>query len=192
MKKIVLIIPASMDVMRKKFFGNVKCGVILLIMAGLFSCEMQSSFDEQWMNKSEELFEHNKNKVSISQGIWGTLVKTEGDCMPSIGINNSCRQFPVKGEILVYEYTNFKETKQSLESSIFFVIVNKKLIATTMADKEGFFQLKLNPGQYSIFVRENQMLYANGGDGQGGIMPVTVEMLRVSKINIDMNYNAAY
>ena len=171
--------------------------LVLLIISALIcgatfiGCDKAEN-GKDWMNKSADLLEHNKNKVSITQGICGTLVKTEGNCMPIIDENSTCKQFPVKREIVVYEYTKMDETTQSSISLAFFEKVNTKLIATTISDKEGFFQLALQPGKYSIFVKENNLLFANGFDGQGGIVPVIVETSKISEINLDMNYDAAY
>jgi hypothetical protein len=132
-----------------------------------------------WTNKTKELRIHNEKKISITEGIWGTLVKTEGDCMPTIDWENTtCKQYPVKREILIYEYTKMDET--IYEFTKFFEI-HTKLVATTTCDEEGFFELALEPGKYSVFVREDEYLYANLFDGQGGIVPVTVESSKVSE-----------
>jgi hypothetical protein len=144
-----------------------------------------------WTNKTWELREHNKNKVSITEGIWGTLVKTEGNCMPPID-ENSCKQFPIMREIVVYEYTTFEEAIPSSDSFVFFEKVNTKLVATTTSDIEGFFQIKLKPGKYSVFVKENQLLWANLFDGYGGISPVIVESSKISEIELDVDYGACY
>ena len=161
------------------------CGAIFI------GCDKAEN-SEDWTNKSADLLEYNKNKVSIIQGVCGTLVKTEGNCMPVVGENSTCKQFPVKREIVVYEYTKMNETTQSSISSVFFEKVNTMMIATIISDKEGFFQLELQPGKYSIFVKENNLLFANGFDGQGGIMPVIVERSKISEIILDMNYDASY
>jgi|GEM_PF-803855 len=134
----------------------------------------------------------NQQKVTITEGIWGTLLQREGDCMPkeSLVYNwNRCRTFPVQREILVYEYTLwFEDTELSSFSPTFFETVFTKLIAKTTCDKEGFFELALEPGKYSVFIRENGMLYADGGDGQGGVCPVVVEPDNVSEVALVLNY----
>ena len=142
------------------------------------------------MNRTENLLEYNKNKVGIPQGLWGTLVKTEGNCFPDE--RPICKQFPVKREIVVYEYATWNETTQSSIGIAFFTKVSTKLIATTTSDKEGFFQLELSPGKYSVFVKEKNLLYASRFDGYGGISPVIVEASKVSEINLDMNYDATH
>ena len=139
-----------------------------------------------WTNKTKDLRIHNEKKISISEGIWGTLVKTEGNCMPIIDWGNTtCKQYPAKREILIYEYTNMNETRH--EFTKFFDIYTK-LVATTTCDEEGFFELALESGKYSVFVKEGEYLYANSFDGKGGIEPVTVELSKVSETFLNLNY----
>jgi len=123
-----------------------------------------------WINNIEALLKHNENKITISEGLWGTIILREGNCMPTGGSWNSCRYFPVQREIMVYEYTF------------------TKLGATTTCDEEGFFEFQLEPGKYSVFVKENGQLYPNVFDGTGGISPATVESSKVSKVYITINY----
>ena len=137
-----------------------------------------------WTNKTNELCIHNENKIKITEGVWGTLVRTEGNCMPVVDFN-FCKQYPVKREIVIYEYTKLSETRH--EITTFFEIYTK-LVETTICDEEGFFEMSLEPGKYSVFVKEGEYLYANGFDGQGGIAPVTVEQQKVSEKFLNLNY----
>lgn len=164
--------------------------IMILLSLGLFlfiSCE-KSETDENldWTNKTNELLLHNKDKVSITEGAWGTLVKTEGNCMPIIDYENgTCKQYPVQSEILIYKYTKTNETLS--ESSKFYEIYTE-LVATTTCDKEGFFEMILEPRKYSVFVREGEYLYANSFDGLGGVSPVVVEPSNVSEIKLNLDY----
>ena len=172
MKRLVLmIVPALI------------CGVAVFT-----SCNSKAETDEvNWTNKIEELFEHNKNKISLSEGIWGTLLQGEG-CgnMHIPGEGSSCKLFPVKREIVIYEYATFNESIQSTQlSGAHFEKIHTKLVATTICDKEGFFEVELKPGRYSVFVKDFGALRAAGGvDGYGGLSPVLVEPLKVSEMNL--------
>ena len=148
---------------------------------------------DDYVNNIEGLRKHNQKKISITEGIWGTLVQTEGNCMPGVsggifGKNKSCKQYPIQREIEVYEYTTWEETEYTYPP--FFEKVYTKLIATITCDKEGFFELELKPGKYSVFIKENELLYANSYYGQG-IMPVTVETSKISEINLNLD-DASY
>jgi len=174
--------------------------VVLLIISALIcgmatvSCDNQSAIDNygDWTNKTQALREHNQKKISVMEGIWGTLVQREGNCMPGAvdeTMPNSCRLFPVKREIWIYEYTVWNEAVSSSHSPVFFENVHTKLIAKVKSDNEGFFEVKLKPGKYSVFVKEKGLLYANFGDGQGGIAPVSVELSKVLEIDwLQINY----
>lgn len=48
------------------------------------------------------------------------------------------------------------------------------LVKQVNTDSEGFFQVVLAPGTYSVFIVVSDNIYANSGDGQGGINPLTV------------------
>jgi hypothetical protein len=134
--------------------------------------------------------EDNQNKIRITEGIWGTLLQREGDCMPGGEVRpNPCKIFPVKREVWVYEYAIFdKDVVLSDDSFVFFKKVNTQFVAKTISDKEGFFELALKPGKYSVFIKERGLLYASSGDGQGGISPVIVEPSKVSEHNLEINY----
>ena len=138
-----------------------------------------------WTNETRELHSHNKEKIGITEGIWGTLVKTEENCLPPVDANSACDQYPVIREIAIYEYTTVDKTKYSGNA---FSEISTKLIATTTCDEEGFFELALPPGRYSVFVKENGYLYANRFDGKAGIAPVTVESSVVSEFNLNLLY----
>jgi len=141
----------------------------------------------------EDILTLNQQKVTIDEGIWGTLLQREGDCQPVIEIDYfakryRCRTFPIQREILVYEYTLWKDAVTSSFSPVFFETVFSKLVAITTCDRDGFFELALEPGKYSLFIREKELLYANWGDGQGGVCPIAVEPDKVSEMNLILDY----
>ena len=162
------------------------------IFSGIYVLVYQVGKSSNWMSfnyNSEKLWEHNKNKITITEGVSGTLVKTVGNCMPLFDMDYpSCFQFPVKRKILIYEYTTLNETVRSSFSDVFYEKVHTKLIATTTCDDEGFFEVELKPGRYSLFVQEKGLLYGNLFDGDGGIAPVIVELSKVSERYLNIDY----
>jgi hypothetical protein len=66
--------------------------------------------------------------------------------------------------------------------------LNTNLIAQCVADSDGFYQIKVSPGKYSIFVWENNSYYATAADGLGGINPVVIKADSVSILNLTLNY----
>jgi hypothetical protein len=153
--------------------------LILVLFPLLFACG-KDNYD--WTNKTDDLYKHNEKKISITEGIWGTLIQREGNWMP--GADGNRKEFPAQRKVAVYEYTTVEEIKGYPTSCEVFT----KLIATTTCDKEGFYELKLKPGRYSVFLKEKGKLYANSGDGDGGINPVIVETSKVSEMNLVIDY----
>src|SRR3546814_18096715 len=50
-----------------------------------------------------------------------------------------------------------------------------KLVTKVESDKDGFFQVKLKPGKYSMFIEEDGRLYANLTGRNGEILASTVD-----------------
>ena len=69
--------------------------------------------------------------------------------------------------------------------------VNAVKVASVKADKNGKYRLRLKPGKYSVFIKEKGKLYANRFD-DGGINPIEVKKGRFSKMDIVIDYEAAY
>lgn len=128
---------------------------------------------KDWTNKIPELQVHNTGKITIKEGVTGTLSYKEGDCMPMVGgPNTSCKEYPVKGIIRLYSYTLENEVKRDSEHNI--IAINSKLVASAQTDIEGFYQLKVPPGNYSLVMEYKGKLYNFSSDGNGGLQPVTV------------------
>jgi hypothetical protein len=157
-----------------------------LIVIFTTSCDLNREQDDSaYSGNIEELIEKNIAKISINTGIAGTLLKKEGNCMPMIGATTSCKSYPVSRIIQIYEYTNQNEVEGW---GPLFDSVNSKLITQCDADQEGFFQVTIDPGKYSVFICEKDKFYANSFDGQGGIYPLTVKSDSISIIKLTLDY----
>jgi len=161
--------------------------IIGLFLLSLYGCNDDNKLtDDGWVNRTEELRKYNEIKVSVKVGIFGTLTQKEGNCMPMFDVKDGdCKEFPVKRNIRIYEYTTGEQTKRNASG---LLEVEIELIATVTCDEEGFFEAKLLPGVYSLFIEEKGDLYATVSDGLGGICPVTVESSGISEINLKLNY----
>ena len=112
---------------------------------------------------------------SICTGIYGVVTERYGNWQPIWDPNDATRgERPIVREIYVYEYTMFQEIEGSHFAYIDIDKMPHKLVAKTKSLANGFYEMELAPGIYSIFLLEEGQLYANGGDGYGGISPVTV------------------
>jgi hypothetical protein len=133
----------------------------------------------------------NAQKQTISNGVWGTVSFMQGNCMPTFDpTTTTCKHCPVKRTVKIYNYTLRSNAVPSGNSTVFFESFNTTLIAQVDTDAEGFYQVNIPAGRYTIAVVENGKLYANGGDGQGGINPFTIVSNNPQKANLVMSYKA--
>jgi hypothetical protein len=126
----------------------------------------------------------------IRQGISGKVRWYEGNLMPTVGdAPVQQRGKAVQRRLHVYELTH---RNQATEESGFFSQLSTKQVATVTTDSLGQFQLSLPVGKYSILVEEEAGLFANRFDGEGHITPVRVEADEVTRLDIKIDYRAAY
>ncbi len=122
------------------------------------------------------------------QGIKGQVFWLSGNQMPGPGKTKSPQQGIVR-EIVVYPEIKLQDTKQT---DGFFSEIQSKPIATIFSKADGSFKIKLPPGTYSVFVKENKGLFANLFDGQGIINPITVKLKKYTWITLAVDYEAVY
>ena len=131
--------------------------------------------------------ENTDDQVTISQGVWGNVWFWQGDFQP---ICPHGKVFPVEREIHIYEATPADSVEYSTPRP-FISNVKTKLIKIVKSNSTGFFEVTLDSGAYSFFVKEDSLLYANGGDNNF-LQPGYVATNSKSKIQIDINYKASY
>ena len=132
----------------------------------------------------------NLYKVSIAQGVWGNVWFWEGDFMPSTDDFSNGRITAVEREIYVHKAT--ADSMVVPQYGTFHTEINSNLIAVIHSDEDGFFQITLQPGKYSFFVKEGSKFYANSSDSEGYILSAKVEDNKVTKRQIDITYKAVY
>lgn len=127
------------------------------------------------------------------QGLAGKVRWLEGNLMPTISENPDetpqKKGEPVQRELHIYELTTMDE---ATAEGTFFQDLQTELVKTVETNEEGEFVVALPAGRYSVFVKEEQGLFANSFDGEGHINPVKVKEGEVTEIQIDINYAAAY
>jgi len=134
-----------------------------------------------------ELPSRNQSRVSISQGVWGDVWFWEGNFQPNCP---SGEVHAVSREMRIYELTSIQQVDH-LHGG-FYENITTELLATAWSDADGFFQVPLPVGRYSVFSVEDTLLYGNGGDGAGNISPIEVIDGKVTGIRFDIDYEAAY
>lgn len=135
-----------------------------------------------------------KSKDSIRQGIRGKVIWLEGNMMPTIAEDTSTIKSregkPIERTVYIYELTS-REQAEEVESG-FYTDIETELVKKVEAGEDGHFQAALEPGRYSLLVKEPKGLYANLYDGEGNINPVTVKKDSVSHVEIKVDYKAVY
>lgn len=139
----------------------------------------------------QKVYVDNASKVTISNGIWGTVAFTEGNCMPVVPPTSStCKTCPVKRTVRIYEYTTFSQAIPQ-DGRGFYDSFSTQLVKEFDTDSGGFFQTELAPGNYTIVVLENGKLYTFGLDGQGGLSPVNFTGGK-QNVNLTLIYKAVF
>lgn len=129
---------------------------------------------------------------SIEQGMWGRVEFREGNFMPGPVPPSGTVTF-VQRRIYVFEITHSDDVVQDTTlGPVFYTEIRKGLVAKTLSNSHGYFQLSLPLGSYSLFVEEQGRYYANLFDGQGYIFPVTVTDGSIKRIDILIDYKAFY
>ena len=175
-----------------KTYINIISTPALFLLSFILAFSCSNSINENEQNKLPD----NEYKVTINQGVWGNVWLWEGDFMPSTDNSSGGKITAVQRDVYIYEATNNSLLESSTNpmyfGDTFFTKINSKLIATIQSDKDGFFQIALNPGKYSFFVKIDNFFYSHGWESEGDIMPATVTISNVIKRQIDLTYNATY
>jgi len=131
----------------------------------------------------------NRDKVTISQGVWGNVWFWKGNFMPG---SVSGTITPVVREVYVYEATSFTSVEFDTAHPPLIREIHSRFIGKAISDEDGFFQMHLAPGKYSFFPKEDSLFFGSVGDSAGDIQAATVEPDEVTKRQIDINYQAFY
>lgn len=129
--------------------------LLLTLCFGSISCSTEGQPDINSCYSSQEL-PNCTAKVSIEEGIWGDIWFWKGNFMPIQPSGIICG---VKRTVYIYELTTMADVDQ-IDYSPLFSQIHTDLITTVESDAEGFFQVSLEPGTYSLFIKEGDNFYA--------------------------------
>ncbi len=126
--------------------------------------------------------------LTISQGIAGVVCYWRGDFMPSPdGATGTIR--PVQRTIEVHAATRDADVKRKADMTYIDSVATPR-IATIQSRDDGWFEVSLPPGTYSLFVHEPNGLYANRWNDEGIIFPVVVEAGAVARVQFDITHES--
>ena len=130
------------------------------------------------------------SNMSIKQGVYGNVYWVEGNMMPSPDAPKANNGRPIERQINIYKVTTFKDVEGQAP---LFTKVSTELVKTVKSNSKGFYQCELSPGKYSIFtVEEKGSYFANSFNGEGEINTVEIVAGQKVKLDISINYKAAY
>jgi hypothetical protein len=165
---------------------------LFLFIFFFISCHKDSHNSTPPSCNIQQVYVDNAKKVTITNGVWGTVSSVEGDCMPTVPAYNSCcRNCPVKRTIKIYQYTTLNDVVTSDPYKAFFDSFTTQFVTQVDADENGFFQADIPAGHYTIVVVEDGKLYANTRDGQGGLSPFTFSS-GTKNVNLTITYKATF
>ena len=124
------------------------------------------------------------------QGISGHVYLVKGNQMPSPDIKPTLPP-PLQTTVYIYELTNTSQVQQASDPA-FYTTINTRLVKEVRTNKKGHFKARLNPGQYSLFIKKDNLYYANIYDIKNNIAPVTVEKKKFTEVTIKADYDAVY
>ena len=130
------------------------------------------------------------SKLQAQQGIEGMVIKVSGNQMPSPDIPKT-PQKGFKTTLYIYELTNLSQVVKQNESA-FYSAINSKFVTKVETKEDGTFKVSLPEGKYSLFVKKEELFYANLYDGEGNIAPVEVAKGKMTRIVTKVDYDAVY
>jgi hypothetical protein len=126
----------------------------------------------------------------IKQGIYGTVTWLEGNMMPSPDEPRATNGRPAERQLKIYKVVT---ANQAVGQAPLFKQVNGELVTTIKTNAKGFYECELPPGLYSVFtVEPGDVLFANSFNGKGQINAVEVLAGKKAKLDIQINYKAAF
>ncbi len=124
------------------------------------------------------------------QGIEGTVYLVAGNQMPGPGISRPAPK-GFKTTLYVYELTGMSQVAKKGEAS-FYSSIRTRLVKKILTNSKGRFTLQLPPGRYSLFTKKGPLFFANTFDDKNNIAPVEVLRNKMTKADVQVNYNAVY
>jgi hypothetical protein len=122
------------------------------------------------------------------QGLEGQVFWLSGNQMPGPDKKRNPDQ-GISREVYIYNATALTDATQD---GTFYSDIKTAFVTRFTTNPDGTFKVKLPPGKYSVFVKEQKGLFANLFDGNGCINCVVVKPKKYTWITITVDYEAAY
>ena len=134
----------------------------------------------------------NHQSVTINQGLWGNVWYWSGYFGPfSWGTIKG-----VSKTLYFYELTPVDSA--DVDNGDFYKKIHSTLVDSVKSQINGFYQIDLPPGNYSIFTRDNDLYYANrinlldSLDSTEYIQPVIIYPDSLEYLVVSLTYDATF
>lgn len=147
----------------------------IILMIVFSACQDKSPF---------EYPDRSKDMVTIDRGIWGNVWYWDGYFDPphEFGIIT-----PVEREIHIFQRIHF-DSMANKDEYPFFSYVGSDFIESVRSDINGFYQIELDSGSYSLFIYENSKFYAIEVNDSGFVQTCHLnnsrDSIRMKNLNI--------
>ena len=133
-------------------------------------------------------------KLTIPEGIYGTVMLRTGDCMPQVGRRrkdgtlelpprqNPCTFTIVDREVYIYPVLGSKHTWRGT------YLPNDVAPFRIVRSKNGFYEVELPAGSYSVLVEDGGKKYCMFGNSNDEACPVTIKAGELWEYQILINH----
>lgn len=125
---------------------------------------------------------------SSTANLKGQLLWIEGNRMPGPGVSLPEGK-GVQREVHVFEAT--EKSQVSGEGSLFRDVMSKR-VTVIYSNEDGYFEASLEPGKYSLFVKEPNGKYFAATMDDLHYCPVSIAKDQVAELEIRIDYEAFY
>lgn len=99
---------------------------------------------------------------------------------------------PVEREVVVFEAASDSQVTRAVGGhSGFYTEVRTTEVARTSSIGNGFFELELSPGRYSMFVVEDSKFMEVQYSCHDSVSVITVESGSVNEVHVDITYRSS-
>jgi hypothetical protein len=127
--------------------------------------------------------------VEIDEGVWGSVVRLSGDWSTGDGDQNplsvSVRVYPLLQDADLERVSDRPGTTGLLKEP------TAAAVAETTADADGFYEIEVPAGPYTVLVQDLGDWYC-GSYSETGVCPVTVLESDITQFDVRMSYDATY
>ena len=163
---------------------------MFLIVAFSIGCGETYTFGEDF-DLSRDDVDWYEDRRTVGQGVMGQVVHIDEHNAFDVAYS-----VPVATEVRAYDVTAMRRVTfdGSVDTHAAIAKIDTDLIATTLSDEDGFFEMDLDSGSYSLFVKApgSDTWYCVDWNEKDQMCVFDVEWNTATIYNIELDYTLAY